>query len=105
MMALRTGCIVLALVTGAILVLANAASAPEMPCMPNNELKEQIRGLVIAGFQQALKEHTEKMFDNWLKDYNEEPARAARGTRNGISAYVRAYNFMMKWDPPLCSNR
>jgi hypothetical protein len=50
-----------------------------------------------------LKQHTVGVFDSWLRDPSEQPARAIRGLRAGISAYARARTAALNWSIPLCT--
>ena len=68
----------------------------------NADARERARGLILEGIDAALKQHTVTVFESWLKDPSEQPARAIRGLRNGISAYARARAAALNWHFPLC---
>jgi hypothetical protein len=73
-----------------------------IPVCGNKELREQIRALMLAGLDDALRDRIHNLFDVWLKDETGQPGRAARGTHQSISAYVRARDSLEKWDLPEC---
>jgi hypothetical protein len=49
-----------------------------------------IRSLLKDALDSALRDHVKHVFDVWMKDDTDQPARAATGVRNGIAAYRQA---------------
>jgi hypothetical protein len=70
-------------------------------CM-DDEQREQVRDLMIQGFNEAMKDHTKHLFDVWVRDVTDQPDRAITGMNNGVSAYLRARASALKWSPPNC---
>jgi hypothetical protein len=91
-------------VAGVILFVAfpsKGAAAEPAPCM-NPEMREQVRTLMLAGIDEALKRHARRMFDVWMKDPSDQPRRASAGVNTAISAYVRSRASAQRWNPPAC---
>lgn len=89
-------------VAGAIILAAYPSKGAEpAPCM-NAEMREQVRGLMLAGIDEALKRHARRMFDVWMKDPADQPRRASAGVNTAISAYVRSRASAQRWNPPAC---
>jgi uncharacterized membrane protein len=91
-------------VAGAIILAAfpsKGASAEPAPCM-GAEMREQVRVLVLAGIDQALKQHAQRMFDVWQKDPTHQPKRAIAGMNSAINAYVGSRAAAQRWSPPAC---
>jgi hypothetical protein len=87
---------------GVILFVAWPSKGAEpAPCM-GAEMREQVRGLMLAGIDEALKKHTVRMFDVWMKDHTDQPKRAAAGLNTAVSAYVRSRASAQRWTPPAC---
>lgn len=97
--------VALGVLVGIVLVLHPLATAapPESPICMDADTRERTRTIMFAGIEDGLKRHTSSVFDMWLKDPNEQPARAARGMHLGISAYVRSRASLLRWSPPLCT--
>lgn len=74
--------------------------SPEV-CM-DAETREKARTLMLAGTEEAFKEHTRHMFEIWMKDQSDQPRRAITGMRQGIVAYVNTRKAAMRFNPPLC---
>src|SRR5262245_22371356 len=71
-------------------------------CIDDHETKERIRKIIMEGVELGLRTHIDKVFEIWIKDPQDQPNRAARGTYDGVSAYVRARRAVLNWSPPLC---
>jgi hypothetical protein len=71
------------------------------PCI-DAETRERVRGLMLAGFDQAMREHAVKMFFVWQKDPVNQPKRARAGMRSAIIAYVGSRAAAQQWNPPSC---
>jgi hypothetical protein len=74
---------------------------PQTPCM-DADTRERTRTIMFAGIEEGLKRHTVSVYDTWLKDPSDQPARASRGLHIGISAYVRSRQSILNWSPPVC---
>lgn len=99
----------MASVTAAMIAMVIVDAQPTQPpigCVPDRELKEKVRNMVLDALDESLREHVRKMYHIWLKDEG-TPARdrAGNGTRIGIRAYMRARADVLGWDPPLCNQR
>jgi hypothetical protein len=77
------------------------ASAEQSVCM-DSEMREQARTLMLAGIDQAFRDHAVSMFNGWQKDPIGQPGRAERGMRSAIVAYVGSRKSIQRWNPPLC---
>jgi hypothetical protein len=86
---------------GVILFAAFPSKGEPAPCM-NAETREQVRGLMLAGIDEALKRHARRMFDGWMKDSASQPKRAAAGLNAAISAHARSRAAALRWSPPAC---
>lgn len=74
----------------------------EPVCM-DAAMREQVRGLMLDGLDQALKNHVGRLFDVWVKDRADEPRRAIAGTQAAVNGYVRSRAAAMRWTPPACA--
>ena len=90
-------------VAGAILLAAWPAQGAEPVCI-DAETREQARVLMLAGIDQALREHALKMFNVWMKDPAKQPQRANAGMRSALVAYSGARAAAQRWTPPACSS-
>ncbi|RPH74041.1 hypothetical protein EHM76_04265 [bacterium] len=81
------------------------AAAPKMAdyvqCM-DAETREDLRTVMREGISQAMRTHTVRMFDNWMKDPNDQPGRAVTGMHNAVRAYVGSLKVLNEWSPPPC---
>jgi hypothetical protein len=91
------------LLVGLILFAALPSQGAEQPapCI-DPEMREQVRGLMLAGIDEALRRHTRRMFDVWMKDPADQPRRAVAGLNTAVSAYVRSRASAQRWSPPAC---
>jgi hypothetical protein len=82
--------------------VALAGPKPEL-CM-DDTLREEIRAVMLEGVKDALRRHTMKVFNVWMKEptASDQPARAKTGIRLGVEAYVGSRRAAHAWDPPLC---
>lgn len=85
----------------AMLGAAAVEVTPQPLCM-TADVREKARSLMMVGVEKALEQHTMQTFDMWLKDPSDQPLRASRGMRNGLSAYSRARAAVLNWSPPVC---
>ena len=101
----RAAVIVLAIAAlAAPVVMLAASSQPAEPpprCM-DDEVREQVRGLMVAAMNDAFKDHVKHLFDTWMKDPSDQPKRARNGIKIGLDAYMRARATVLSWNPPLC---
>jgi 2-phospho-L-lactate guanylyltransferase (CobY/MobA/RfbA family) len=89
-------------VAGAIIFAAfRSKGAEPAPCI-DAEMREQVRGLMLAGIDEALRRHTRRVFDVWMKDPADQPKRAVAGLNTAVSAYVRSRASAQRWNPPAC---
>jgi hypothetical protein len=90
-------------VAGAIILAAFPSKGAEQPapCI-DAEMREQVRGLMFAGIDEALRRHTRRVFDVWMKDPADQPRRAVVGLNTAVSAYVRSRASAQRWSPPTC---
>jgi hypothetical protein len=88
---------------GVILFAASPSKGAEKPapCI-DGEMREQVRVLMLAGFDQAMKEHAVKMFNIWMKDPANQPKRAIAGMKSAIIAYAGSRAAAQRWNPPAC---
>jgi len=85
------------------LTLANAVTPrPGIERCIEDESREKIQKLMVDGLDEALKNHTRKMYEIWVQDETDQPKRAVEGMRSGIRAYVRARRAALHWMPPAC---
>lgn len=97
------------LAVGAVVVVAlilfaafpSKGAEQPAPCM-GAEMREQVRGLMLAGIDEALRRHTRRVFDVWMKDPADQPKRAVAGLNTAVSAYVRSRASAQRWNPPSC---
>jgi hypothetical protein len=94
-----------ALVIIGLLLIGAVAREPGMvtPICVDSEMREKVRTLLLAGLEQALRDHTAQTFDTWMKDKNEQPKRAILGMQLAISAYMRSRAAAQNWNPPQCA--
>lgn len=91
---------------GATLVMLYAievigAEQPPIRCM-NTEIREKVRVILLAGLDDALKDRVMHVFEVWMKDSSQQPARASVGVRQATRAYVESREFVERWNPPPC---
>jgi len=83
------------------LVLVASPAAAQAPCV-DIATRESMRTLMFAALDKALQEHFDRLFESWMKDTRDQPARAAAGLRRGLSAYNGSRRAIARWSPPLC---
>jgi hypothetical protein len=71
-------------------------------CTDDSALREQVRGVVLAGLESALHQHVEKLMAVWISDGGVNPSRAANGIWIGSRAYLHARKQIEDWDIPSC---
>jgi hypothetical protein len=86
---------------GVILLAAFPSKGQPAACM-DTEMREQVRVLVLAGIDEALKQHARRMFDVWQQDPAHQPKRAIAGMNTAINAYVGSRAAAQRWSPPVC---
>ena len=94
--------LITAVVTLVLLALFDRDLGAEPVKCVDHETRERVRQLSLECYDQALRDHTARLFDIWIKDQDPEPKRASVGTQNGISAYVRARKLALDWNPQTC---
>jgi hypothetical protein len=88
-------------IVGLHIATATPTTTPQTICM-DADTRERTRTIMFAGIEEGFKRHTSSVYDIWIKDPHEQPARAARGMDVGISAYVRSRQSILNWSPPVC---
>jgi hypothetical protein len=83
------------------LVLVASPAAAQVPCV-DIATRESMRTLMFAALDKALQEHFDRLFEVWMKDPRDQPARIATGLRRGLSAYTGSRRAIADWSPPLC---
>src|SRR5262245_48762343 len=68
----------------------------------DEKTEEHLRQLMLGALDSALHDHIAHVFDVWMKDEREQPARAKRGVQQGTSAYLRSRDGVMKWKLARC---
>jgi hypothetical protein len=71
-------------------------------CADDSTLREQVRRTVLAGLENALRQHVEKIMGVWISDGGVNPSRAANGVWIGSRAYLHARKQIEDWDIPAC---
>jgi hypothetical protein len=90
------------IVTLIVLALVEEApSEPRLQCV-DERTREELRALTLQAIDTGLKEHVSHLFEVWVRDPAEQPKRATVGMQNGISAYLRARQNALAWNPPSC---
>lgn len=79
----------------------DAEPKAKITCM-SGEMRDKVRGLTLVGLDNALTKRMEQLFDVWMRDEADQPARARTGTQQAISAYVRSRHYMAAWNPEVC---
>jgi hypothetical protein len=94
---------VLLLIATAITLVAAAEQPPLVKyCVQDQIQEDHIHQMMSESLDQAFKAHINHLFDIWVKDQAESPARAINGASLGINAYVRANRNLQNWKPPRC---
>jgi hypothetical protein len=90
-------------VAGMILFAAFPSKGAEQqtPCI-DPEMREQVRSLMLAGIDRAMREHAVKMFNIWQRDPTNQPKRAIAGMKSAIIAYAGSRAAAQRWSPPAC---
>jgi hypothetical protein len=86
---------------GLLLFLPDATPSAPAQCV-DDRTREEIRTLTLEAIDIGLKEHVSHLFEVWVRDPAEQPKRAMVGMQNGISAYLRARQNALAWNPPIC---
>jgi hypothetical protein len=81
---------------------AQPATAQAPPLCMDDEAREATRKLTLDGLGLALKAHTQKLFEGWVKDHLDQPKRASAGMQEGLHIYDVARTDMLEWNPPKC---
>jgi len=83
-------------------VAANEPAPTVKYCVQDQQQEDHLHQLMTEALDEAFKEHINHLFDIWIKDQAESPARAINGASVGINAYVRANRNLHSWKPPRC---
>jgi len=79
-----------------------APPSPEPELCMDADTRDKARALMFEGINIALTHHTEKLFDNLMKDRGHDPARMTRGMHTSLALYARSRENLLKWSPPAC---
>ena len=77
------------------------APPPGELCM-DADARDKTRALMFEGINVALVHHTERLFDNLMKDRGNDPERMTRGMYTALALYARSRENLLKWNPPPC---
>lgn len=91
---------VLALITPSPL----EASTQAPLCAESVQQAEKARALVVQGLENALVEHTTRLFRVWLSVGIEGRGRAAEGIRNEVRGFLYAQHAVGEWIIPVCKD-
>lgn len=80
--------------------LASAEMAP-MICA-DEQTRERVRDIMSNALDRALENHIVHMFEVWMRDGRDQPARARTGVTNGVIAYIQARKGVAAWSPIAC---
>lgn len=94
--------LVIAIVIILLIPLLSRSEPQPISCMPDDEMREKIRALMLEALDEGFRDHITKVFSIWVADPRDQPRRAAVGSRNAIRAYVGARDFVLKWNPSRC---
>ena len=90
----------------ALLVVFLARSDPQpIQCVPDDETREQVRGIMLKAMEDALHDHLVRLHETWMKDPTGQPARATTGAQQGVRAFIAGRAAALRWNPPLCGTR
>jgi len=89
---------------GISLVLQHTAAqtVPQAEVCMDAETRDKTRALMFEGVNTALVHHTERLFDNLMKDRGHDPARMTQGMYTALALYARSRENLLKWSPPAC---
>jgi len=86
---------------GLVLQHTAAQTTQAEVCM-DADTRDKARSLMFEGINIALTHHTERLFDNLMKDRGHDPDRMTRGMYTSLALYARSRENLLKWDPPAC---
>jgi hypothetical protein len=84
-----------------MLPLATAQKTVADICM-DADTRDKTRALMFEGINIALVHHTERLFDNLMKDRGNDPERMTRGMYAALALYARSRENLLRWNPPPC---
>lgn len=92
------------------LALCGALIAPHLPiaapraplCSDSAQQIEKARSLLQQGLEQAMIEHTTKLFRVWLSAGGDGRENAAEGLRNEVRGFFHAQDVIDAWVIPPC---
>jgi hypothetical protein len=85
----------------AALLIAHAHAQPVDECL-DAKTREHVRTIMLSALDRGLRDHTKHLFETWMKDPTDQPARAIAGIKPAINSYIGARNAALNWSPPLC---
>jgi hypothetical protein len=89
----------------ALLVTLTTATEPPAIvkyCVADQQQEDHMHKMMSDSLDHAFEEHISHLFEIWIKDPAEQPARAVNGASLGVNAYVRAQRNLANWHPPRC---
>ena len=90
---------------GLVLQHTAAQTATQAEVCMDAETRDKTRALMFEGINTALVHHTERLFDNLMKDRGNDPERMTRGMYTALALYARSRENLLKWNPPPCEIR
>ena len=95
---------VMALLVGGMIYSQSTAQPVEPVCVTEEE-KIIIRAATLAAIEDGLKDQLKFLFNGWIKDSTNQPARASAGLQKAIVAYQHARADALKWSPEICNRK
>jgi hypothetical protein len=87
----------------AILILEAAEGQESAP--PTSQYEERLTQLDREAIEEAYKKHINTLFEYWVKDQAQQPARAIRGATAARSAFTRSMNAIEQREKQLLEMR
>ena len=95
---------VMALLVGAM-IYSQIDAQPVKPVCVTEEERIIIRAATLAAIEDGLKDQLKFLFNGWIKDSTNQPARASAGLQKAIVAYQHARADALKWSPEICNRK
>ena len=95
---------VMALLVGGM-IYSQSDAQPVKPVCVTEEERIIIRAATLAAIEDGLKDQLKFLFNGWIKDSANQPARASAGLQKAIVAYQHARADALKWTPEICNRR
>lgn len=89
--------------------LAGRGKPVDMTLLPplcmDFEDSEHLRAIMSTALDKQVGDQAEKMFENWIRDPTDQPARAAAGMRRTLESYLQARKALREWQPKPCEEK